>query len=91
MNVKVIYIEKIRVRYMFSIGQSAIISMISHLIFIFVTWRIMQSINFEPLIRKGHPAEARIFLLFIAIVVGAGVSNFFLDFLQWSRDLTYLL
>ncbi|WP_284138951.1 MULTISPECIES: DUF1146 family protein [unclassified Virgibacillus] len=75
---------------MFSIGQLAIISMISHLIFIFITWRIMQSINFEPIIRKGHAAEAKIFLLFLAIIIGAGVSRFFLEFMQWSRDLMYL-
>ncbi|TXL66639.1 DUF1146 domain-containing protein [Cerasibacillus terrae] len=75
---------------MFSIGQTAIISMISHLIFIFLTWKAMQSVKFDPLIRKGKALEARIFLLFIAIAIGAGVSRFFLEFLQWSSDLTFL-
>ncbi|MFC0301742.1 DUF1146 family protein [Virgibacillus soli] len=75
---------------MFTIGQQAIISMLSHLIFIYVTWQAMQMINFEPIIRKGKVVEARIFFLFIAIVIGAGVSRFFLEFLQWSRDLLYL-
>ncbi|WP_077329319.1 DUF1146 family protein [Virgibacillus siamensis] len=75
---------------MFSIGQMALFSMISHLIFIFITWRVMQTINFDPLIRKGRAMEAKIMLLFIAIAVGTGVSNFFLSFLQWSRDLIFL-
>lgn len=73
-----------------SIGQNALISMISHLIFIAVTWRVVSTINFDPLIRKGRTTEARILLLFITIVIGSGVSRFFLDFLGWSQDLRYL-
>lgn len=75
---------------MISIGQIAIISMISHLTFIYITWRVMLKMNFDPIIRKGHTKEGRIFLLFLSILVGTGVSRFFLDILQWSRDLTYL-
>ena len=75
---------------MFSIGQTALISMISHLIFIYITWRVMLSINFDPLIRKGHATEAKILLIFIAIVIGTGVSRFLLEFIQWSKDLMYL-
>ncbi|WP_163969510.1 DUF1146 family protein [Oceanobacillus halotolerans] len=75
---------------MFSIGQIAITSMISHLLFIFVTWQVIQTINIDPLIRKGKGKEAKILLVFIAIIIGSGVSRFFLEFLQWSQDLTYL-
>ncbi|MFD2750893.1 DUF1146 family protein [Virgibacillus siamensis] len=64
--------------------------MISHLVFIFITWRVMQTINFDPLIRKGRAMEAKILLLFIAIAVGTSISNFFLSFLQWSSDLVFL-
>ncbi|MFD2629356.1 DUF1146 family protein [Oceanobacillus kapialis] len=72
------------------IGQMAIISMLSHLIFIYLTWRVVQAINFDPLIRKGRGAEARVLLLLLTIVIGSGVSRFFLEILQWSRDLLYL-
>ncbi|WP_404455833.1 DUF1146 family protein [Virgibacillus necropolis] len=75
---------------MFSFGQLAITSMLSHLIFIAITWHVMQTINFDPLIRKGRALEARILLLFVTIVIGSGVSRFFLDFLNWSQNLTYL-
>ncbi|MDY0404572.1 DUF1146 family protein [Virgibacillus sp. 179-BFC.A HS] len=75
---------------MLSIGQTALVSMFSHLLFIYFTWRMMQGVNFDPIIRKGHPALGRLFLLFIAIVVGAGVSRFFLEFLQWSQQLRYM-
>ncbi|WP_269410472.1 DUF1146 family protein [Lentibacillus daqui] len=75
---------------MFSIGQLAVVSIISHLIFIFITWKVVQTINFDPLIRKGKVTEARVLLLFITIVIGTGVSRFFLEILQWSQDLLYL-
>lgn len=75
---------------MISIGQIALISMVSHLIFIYITWRVMNKMNFDPIVRKGHPTEGKIFLLFLSIVIGTGVSRFFLDILQWSRDLVYL-
>lgn len=75
---------------MFSIGQTALVSILSHLIFIYLTWRLMLKMNFDPIVRKGHQSEGRIFLLFLAIVIGTGVSRFVLEILQWSRDLTYL-
>lgn len=75
---------------MIAIGQMAIISMISHIIFIYLTWRVMIAINFDPIIRKGRTTEAKLFLFFIAIVIGSGVSRFFLEILQWSQDLIYL-
>ncbi|MFU0789371.1 DUF1146 family protein [Cerasibacillus sp. JNUCC 74] len=75
---------------MFSIGQQAIIGIISHLLFIYLTWRLMMSVNFEPLIRKGRAKEAQILILFLTIVIGSGVSRFFLEVLQWSRDLNHL-
>ncbi|HLR09254.1 MAG TPA: DUF1146 family protein [Bacillota bacterium] len=75
---------------MFSIGQTALVSITSHIIFILITWRVLQALNVDPLIRKGRVVEARILLLFITIVVGSGVSRFFLEFLQWSQELIYL-
>ncbi|WP_339226529.1 DUF1146 family protein [Oceanobacillus sp. FSL K6-2867] len=75
---------------MFSIGQMALFSIISHLLFIYISWRIILAMNFEPIIKKGRTTEGRIFLLFLAIVIGTGVSQFFLDILRWSADLIYL-
>lgn len=75
---------------MFAIGQLAIVSMISHLIFIGLTWRIITSLKLEPFVRKGSETEFKILLLFVTIVIGSGVSRFFLDLFQWSQDLMYL-
>lgn len=75
---------------MMSIGFFSIIGMISHVLFISITWMAMQGINFEPLVRKHGVTEARIIIIFITIAIGASVSRFVLDILQWSQDLIYL-
>lgn len=75
---------------MISIGQMALITMISHIIFIYITWIAVQAINIDPLIRKGKIVEARILLIFITIFIGTNVSRFVLDILNASQDLIYL-
>lgn len=75
---------------MITIGYLSIISMLSHVIFIYITWTAMQGINFEPFVRKNKVTEARIIIIFLAIVIGTGVSNFVLDIIHWSQDLIYL-
>jgi len=76
---------------MVSIGQVAMISIISHIVFIYVTWRlIVAAVNVDPLFHKGKVKEARMLILFLTIVIGTGVSRFFLDILRWSQDLIYL-
>jgi len=51
----------------------------------------MVALNVEPLIRKNHVTEARIFLFLVAIAIGSGVSRFVLDIIDWSQNLQYLL
>lgn len=75
---------------MTTIGQTAAIGILSHIFFIYLTWRLMLCINFEPLIKKGRTKEAQLLILFLTIIIGSGVSRFFLEILQWSQDLVYL-
>lgn len=75
---------------MISIGFFSIISMLSHVLFIYITWIAMQSINFDYIVRKNKEKEARVLIIFLTIVIGTGVSNFVLNILQWSQDLIYL-
>lgn len=75
---------------MISIGYFSIIGMLSHVIFIYITWTAMQGINFEALVRKNKIVEARIIIIFLTIIIGSGVSRFVLDIIQWSQDLLYL-
>ncbi|WP_394218139.1 DUF1146 family protein [Halobacillus trueperi] len=71
-------------------AEEAILSMTSHLIFIIITWRVLQSINFDAFFRKNKVFEARALLIIVTIALGTTVSNFFLDFMKWSNSLIYL-
>ncbi|MBM7551746.1 DUF1146 family protein [Thalassobacillus pellis] len=71
-------------------GQQAMIGMISHLIFIIITWRSLQAIKVDAWLRKGHVFEVRTLMILVTITIGTTVSNFFLDFLQWSQQLVHL-
>nr|WP_226036365.1 DUF1146 family protein [Aquibacillus saliphilus] len=73
-----------------TLGQTALISMISHIIFIIITWQVLQAVKIDPLLKKERVFEARILLIFLTITIGTSVSRFFLDFLQWSQQLNLL-
>ncbi|MBD8069485.1 DUF1146 family protein [Bacillus sp. PS06] len=71
-------------------GYQALISIISHLIFIIITWWALQSLNIDKLIKANHVIQARVLLIFLTIAIGSLVSNFFLDYLLWSQQLPSL-
>ena len=58
-------------------GQEALLSILSHLVFIAVTWWALQSINFEKFLRKNRVAQARMLYVLVSIVIGSIVSEFF--------------
>ncbi|MEQ6376981.1 DUF1146 family protein [Bacillaceae bacterium S4-13-58] len=73
-----------------SIAVQGLISMVSHIVFIIITWRLLQEIRFEGIFKKSKVFEARLFLIFVTITIGTTVSRFFLDFLVWSQQLVNL-
>ncbi|MCD5324076.1 MULTISPECIES: DUF1146 family protein [Pontibacillus] len=73
------------------VGYQSLTNMISHIVFILITWRLLQALNLDGLIKKGRVFEARVLLMFLTITIGTAVSNFFLDYLQWSQNLKFLL
>jgi uncharacterized integral membrane protein (TIGR02327 family) len=71
-------------------GQQALISIISHLLFIVITWWSLQALRIDALIRPNHIYQARILLILLTITIGTSVSNFFLDYLLWSQQIPLL-
>lgn len=71
--------------------QQALISIISHLIFIALAWWALQALNFDKFLRANRIFQARLLYLLLSIVLGSMVSNFFLDYLFWSQQLPQLL
>jgi uncharacterized integral membrane protein (TIGR02327 family) len=72
-------------------GIEAGISIFSHLVFIALAWWALQSINFDKLLRANRVFQARLLYILLSITIGSIVSNFFLDYLFWSRQLPSIL
>ncbi|MEH7352154.1 DUF1146 family protein [Neobacillus drentensis] len=68
-------------------GQMALISILSHLVFIAISWWALQAVRLDKLLRPNHVFQARLLYILLAIFIGSSVSNFFLDYLQWSKQL----
>jgi uncharacterized integral membrane protein (TIGR02327 family) len=68
-------------------GHQALVSILSHLVFIGLAWWSLQALHFEKLIRGNHVFQARVLFIMLSIVIGSTVSNFFLDYLIWSQQL----
>ncbi|RSD27114.1 DUF1146 family protein [Mesobacillus subterraneus] len=68
-------------------GGFALTSILLHLVFIAVSWWALQALQFEKLLRANHVLQARILYILASIALGSTVSNFFLNYLQWSQQL----
>lgn len=72
-------------------GQIAVLSILSHVIFIAISWWALQAIRLDKLLKPNHVFQARLLYILLAIIVGSSVSNFFLDYLQWSQQLPLIM
>ncbi|GMB09412.1 putative integral membrane protein (TIGR02327 family) [Thermolongibacillus altinsuensis] len=75
---------------MVEFGQEALISILSHLFFISLTWWTLQAVQLEKIFKPNRIFQARLFYILLTIALGSIVSNFFLDYLRWSRQLPFL-
>lgn len=72
------------------IGQQALVSILSHLVFIGVTFWALQALHFDQFLSANRVFQARLLYILLTIAIGSTVSNFFLDYLNWSRQLQFL-
>ncbi len=72
-------------------GQQALISIISHLLFIAISFWALQALHFERLLKGNRVFQARLLFILLSITIGSTVSNFFLDYLLWSQRLPLIL
>ncbi|CAG9620155.1 DUF1146 family protein [Sutcliffiella rhizosphaerae] len=72
---------------MINFGVEALVSILSHLMFISITWWALQGIQYEKWMKKNKVVQVRLLLILITIAIGSTVSNFFLDYLFLSQRL----
>ncbi|WP_100332466.1 DUF1146 family protein [Bacillus xiapuensis] len=68
-------------------GQEALVSILSHLLFIGLSFWALQALRYEQFIKANRVVQARLLFILLSIAIGATVSNFFLDYFLWSRQL----
>ncbi|MGM7634727.1 MULTISPECIES: DUF1146 family protein [unclassified Bacillus (in: firmicutes)] len=71
-------------------GQEALISILSHIVFIGLSFWALQAVRYEQIIKANHVFQARLLFILLSIAIGSAVSNFFLDYFLWSRQLPLL-
>ena len=74
--------------YIFSFG---LLTLLSHMVFVFMAFWALKAVRIEKWIRQGHIREARLLYFFLAIALGYTVSSFFLNFLETSRNLSFFI
>ncbi|QLK86504.1 DUF1146 family protein [Staphylococcus sp. 17KM0847] len=72
------------------LGQFAVAHIIMHVLCICVSFWALNAIRLDYFFKKGHPVQVQVVIIFLAIVIGAGVSNFVIDLLQFSTQIKYL-
>ncbi|UXR50801.1 DUF1146 family protein [Staphylococcus simulans] len=72
------------------LGQFAIAHLIMHVLFICVAYWALNAIRLDQFFKKGYPVQVQVLIIFLAILIGTGVSNFIIDLLQFSTQLKYL-
>lgn len=68
-------------------GIDAVVRIISHLTFICVAFWSLQAVRTDQFFKTYHVEHIRILFIFLSIMIGYSVSNFFLEFLTLSRNI----
>jgi uncharacterized integral membrane protein (TIGR02327 family) len=68
-------------------GVDAIIRIISHLMFIYISFWALQSLRIEQFFKAQYTSQIRLLLVFFAIALGFTVSSFMLEFIALCRNL----
>lgn len=67
----------------------SLVTLISHVFFIGVSFWSLQSLRIDHLFKKYKVQQIRALYIIISIFLGYNISTFFLDFLTHSQNLIY--
>ncbi|MFD1319412.1 DUF1146 family protein [Loigolactobacillus zhaoyuanensis] len=74
-----------------NIGIQAIITLAAYFIFTGVAFWALQAVRFDHLLRPGHVPQAQALFIILAAVLGYLCTSFFLNFIDNTRNLIFLL
>jgi len=67
----------------------SLVTIISHIFFVGLSFWGLQSLRIEHLFKKNRVQQVRIFYVLVAVALGYLLSSFFLDFLTYSQNLIF--
>lgn len=67
----------------------SLITLISHIFFIGLSFWGLQSLRIQHLFKKNSVQQARFVYVMLAVALGFLLSSFFMDFLTHSQNLVY--
>lgn len=76
---------------MITIGLNALLTVMSHLIFIAISFYALQALDYSKMFKKNHIQQSQFLLIFLAILIGYNVSRFFLEFINLTQNFKMLL
>ena len=71
-------------------GQQALMNVLAYIIFIGMALYALQGLRIEQLFKKGKTFQIQLFYVFMSIVIGSAVADFFLNFLNWSQTIPFI-
>lgn len=72
------------------LGVQALMNIASHIIFMIITWQVLQAVRLDEIFKKDRIFEARVVIIFLTIAIGSTVSHFFIDLINWTQQILYL-
>lgn len=72
------------------IGLQSLVTIISHMIFILMTFWALQGLRTDSWIKKYHIQQAKVLYILLSIAIGYTVSSFFIEFILSSQNLVQL-
>lgn len=73
-----------------TMGVQAGIAIVSHLVFIAISFYALQAVRLDMIFHKGKTFQIQLMYIILSIVLGSALSNFFLDFTGFSKQLPYI-
>lgn len=70
-------------------GFEAMVYILCHLMFIYLTFWALQSLRLEKCFKKGYDKQIRILYLLLSIAIGFTVSSFFLQVMQLFKNFVF--
>lgn len=72
------------------VGVYAIIHIIVHVACVCISFYAVQSLRTDQWFKANHVKQVQIFLIFLSIALGSLVSNFIMDIIYFSKQMTWM-